>query len=165
MIADPRVQGVSLTGSEAAGAAVAEIAGRHLKKVLLELGGADPFIVLSTDDMDATVETALWARFYENAGQVCSGAKRFIVSDEVYDEFLEKFTAAVAALRPGDPTDPETLLGPVSSVAAADGLADQLSRTVAGGATVALGGHHEGAFVEPTVLTDIDPGNEAAREE
>ncbi|MFF8605642.1 NAD-dependent succinate-semialdehyde dehydrogenase [Streptomyces sp. NPDC015346] len=165
VIADPRVQGVSVTGSEAAGAAVAQTAGRHLKKVVLELGGSDPFIVLSTDDLDATVEYALWARFYENAGQVCCGAKRYILADDVYEPFMEKFTAALKELRPSDPTRSETLLGPVSSVAAAEGLSDQLQRAVDGGATVALGGGRQGAFFEPTVLVDIDPANEPAREE
>ena len=92
IIADPRVQGVSLTGSERAGAAVAEIAGRNLKKVVLELGGSDPFIVLGTDDMDATVEAALAARL-GNTGQACNAGKRFIVIEDLYDEFVEKFTA------------------------------------------------------------------------
>lgn len=165
VIADPRVQGVSVTGSEAAGSAVARVAGQHLKKVVLELGGSDPFVVLSTEDLDATVEYALWARFYENAGQVCCGAKRFILADEVYESFLEKFLAALKELRPSDPAKPDTLLGPVSSASAARTLADQLKRAVEGGARVALGGEQQGAFVEPTVLVDIDPGNDAAREE
>ncbi|MGY6497834.1 MAG: aldehyde dehydrogenase family protein, partial [Microcella sp.] len=102
IIADPRVAGVSLTGSERAGAAVAEQAGRHLKKVVLELGGSDPFILLSTDDMDATVEMAVNARV-DNSGQSCNGAKRFIVVDELYDEFLEKFVAKIGEVGPGDP--------------------------------------------------------------
>ena len=97
------MQGVSLTGSERAGAAVAEIAGRNLKKVVLELGGSDPFILLSTDDLDGTVETAV-ARALDNTGQACNAAKRFIVADELYEPFLEKFTAAIAAVEAGDPT-------------------------------------------------------------
>ena len=104
MIDDPRVRGVSLTGSERAGAAVAEIAGRNLKKVVLELGGSDPFILLSTDDLDAAVETAVAARL-DNTGQSCNAAKRFIVVDELYEPFLEKFTAAITAVEPGDPTE------------------------------------------------------------
>ena len=114
VIADPRVRGVSLTGSERAGAAVAEIAGRNLKKVVLELGGSDPFILLGTDDLDATVEAAVGGRL-ENTGQACNAAKRFIVLDELYEPFMEKFTAALTAVQPGDPSSPETTIGPLSS--------------------------------------------------
>ena len=114
VIADPRVQGVSVTGSERAGAAVAEIAGRNLKKVVLELGGSDPFILLSTDDLDATVESAVNARL-DNAGQSCNAAKRFVVIDELYEPFLEKFTAAMSEWKPGDPAADGTALGPLSS--------------------------------------------------
>ena len=103
VIGDPRVRGVSLTGSERAGAAVAEIAGRNLKKVVLELGGSDPFIVLGTDDLDSVVESAVAARL-ENTGQACNAAKRFIVIDDLYEPFLEKFTAALTAVKPEDPT-------------------------------------------------------------
>ena len=102
VIADPRVRGVSLTGSERAGAAVAEIAGRNLKKVVLELGGSDPFILLSTDDLDSAVEQQ-WAARLENSGQACNAAKRFIVVDELYEPFLEKFTAALTAVETGRP--------------------------------------------------------------
>ncbi|MER7986150.1 NAD-dependent succinate-semialdehyde dehydrogenase [Streptomyces noursei] len=165
VIEDPRVRGVSVTGSERVGALIAEAAGRNLKKVVLELGGSDPFLLLSTDDLDATVEAALAARFYENAGQICCGAKRFIVTEGLYDAFLEKMTAALARTRPGDPSSQDTLLGPVSSTASAEYLEDQLRRAVAGGATVALGGKRDGAFFEPTVLVDISPENEAAKEE
>src|SRR4051794_40401446 len=119
VIADPRVQGVSVTGSERAGAAVAEIAGRNLKKVVLELGGSDPFILLSTDDLDATVSAAIDGRF-ENTGQACNAAKRFIVADSIYDEFLAKFTAKVKEKADG--------LAPLSSVAAAEKLAEQVDR-------------------------------------
>src|SRR6478752_1184322 len=118
VIADPRVHGVSVTGSERAGAAVAEIAGRNLKKVVLELGGSDPFILLGTDDLDATVEAAAEARL-DNTGQSCNAAKRFIVVDDFYDEFLEKFSATVAAAKTGDPTVEETGIGPLSSETAA----------------------------------------------
>ena len=103
VIGDPRVQGVSLTGSGRAGAAVAQIAGQHLKKVVLELGGSDPFIVLATDDLDAVVEQAVGGRL-ENTGQACNAAKRFIVVDDLYDAFVEKFTAALTEVEPGDPT-------------------------------------------------------------
>src|SRR5207302_8779609 len=119
VIADPRVRGVSVTGSERAGAAVAEVAGRHLKKVVLELGGSDPFIVLGSDDLDKTVEDAVAARL-DNTGQSCNAAKRFIVIDELYEPFLEKFTEAMTVVVPGDPTSPDTAIGPLSSKTAAD---------------------------------------------
>jgi len=165
VIADPRVRGVSLTGSERAGAAVAEIAGRHLKKVVLELGGSDPFILLSTDDLDATVESAVAARF-ENTGQACNAAKRFIVVDELYDAFLEKFSQAVTAVTPGDPTAAGTAIGPLSSTLATARLADQLERAVAQGATVVAGGSEpDGNFFPPTILTDVTPDNDAYQEE
>jgi succinate-semialdehyde dehydrogenase/glutarate-semialdehyde dehydrogenase len=165
VIADPRVRGVSLTGSERAGAAVAEIAGRNLKKVVLELGGSDPFILLSTDDLDATVEAAVGARL-ENTGQACNAAKRFIVSDDLYEPFLEKFSAAVAAVAPGDPTSSESAIGPLSSTLAADRLDEQVKRAIAQGAKVAAGGGEKrGNFYPATVLTDITPDNDAYHEE
>jgi succinate-semialdehyde dehydrogenase/glutarate-semialdehyde dehydrogenase len=164
VIADPRVQGVSLTGSGRAGAAVAEVAGRHLKKVVLELGGSDPFLVLDTDDLDAVVEQAVGARL-ENGGQACNAAKRFIVVDELYDQFLEKFTDALTKIQPGDPSSPETTLGPLSSQAAADRLEEQVKRAVERGAKLVAGGGREGNFFNTTVLTDITPENDAYREE
>jgi succinate-semialdehyde dehydrogenase / glutarate-semialdehyde dehydrogenase len=164
VIADPRVQGVSLTGSERAGAAVAEIAGRHLKKVVLELGGSDPFILLSTDDLDATVQAAVDARL-DNNGQSCNAAKRFIVADELYDPFLEKFTAKLAEVETGDPTSAETTLGPLSSLKAAEGLDEQVRRAVEHGATLVHGGTRDGAFFPTTVLTDVSSDNPASKEE
>jgi succinate-semialdehyde dehydrogenase/glutarate-semialdehyde dehydrogenase len=164
VIADPRVRGVSVTGSERAGAAVAEIAGRHLKKVVLEMGGSDPFIVLGTDDLDKTVEDAVAARI-DNAGQSCNAAKRFIVIDELYQPFLEKFTVALTAVQEGDPRERETELGPLSSQLAADRLEDQVRRAVEQGATVVAGGKRNGNYFEPTVLTDITPENDVYREE
>jgi succinate-semialdehyde dehydrogenase/glutarate-semialdehyde dehydrogenase len=164
VIADPRVRGVSVTGSERAGAAVAEIAGRNLKKVVLEMGGSDPFILLGTDNLDETVQEAVDARI-DNAGQSCNAAKRFIVIDELYEPFLEKFTAALTAVKPGDPHERETELGPLSSQLAADRLEDQVGRAVAQGATVVAGGKRDGNYFEPTVLTDITPENDVYREE
>ena len=164
VIADPRVRGVSVTGSERAGAAVAAIAGRNLKKVVLELGGSDPFIILGTDDLDSTVEAAVAARL-ENTGQACNAAKRFIVIDDLYEPFLERFTAAMTAAKSGDPNSPDTQLGPLSSSAAADRLEEQVRRAVAQGATVRTGGKRNGNFFEPTVLTDIAPDNDARNEE
>ena len=164
VIADPRVQGVSLTGSERAGAAVAEVAGRHLKKVVLELGGSDPFILLSTDDLDGTVQAAVDARL-DNSGQSCNAAKRFIIADEYYEPFLEKFTAKLAEVEAGDPTSAETALGPLSSLKAAEGLDEQVKRAVEHGATLVRGGSRDGAFFSTTVLSDVAPENPASKEE
>jgi succinate-semialdehyde dehydrogenase/glutarate-semialdehyde dehydrogenase len=164
VIADPRVRGVSVTGSERAGAAVAEIAGRNLKKVVLELGGSDPFIVLGTDNLDETVQAAVEARI-DNAGQSCNAAKRMIVIDELYEPFLEKFTAALTAVKSGDPHERETDVGPLSSTVAADRLEEQVNRAVAQGAKIVAGGKRNGNFFEPTVLTDITPENDIYREE
>ncbi|MFT4127506.1 MAG: NAD-dependent succinate-semialdehyde dehydrogenase [Gordonia sp. (in: high G+C Gram-positive bacteria)] len=155
-IADPRIQGVSLTGSERAGAAVAEVAGRNLKKVVLELGGSDPFILLSTDDLDETVEAAVGGRF-ENTGQACNAAKRFIVDEGIYDDFLAKFTEKVKAAADG--------LAPLSSVAAAERLEQQVASAVAAGATLDSAGDREGAYFPPGVLTGIDPESPTAKEE
>ena len=164
VIADPRVRGVSLTGSERAGAAVAEIAGRNLKKVVLELGGSDPFVLLGTDDLDAAVEAAVGARL-ENTGQACNAAKRFIVVDDLYEPFLDKFTAALTAVKPGDPTSADTTIGPLSSSTATERLDDQVKRAVSQGATLVAGGERDGNFYPTTVLTDIKPDNDAYREE
>jgi succinate-semialdehyde dehydrogenase/glutarate-semialdehyde dehydrogenase len=164
VIADPRVQGVSLTGSGRAGAAVAEIAGRNLKKVVLELGGSDPFILLGADDLDAVVESAVGGRL-ENGGQACNAAKRFIVVDELYEPFLEKFTSALSAVQPGDPTSEETALGPLSSANAADNLEDQVKRATENGAKLVAGGGRDGNFFNTAVLTDITPDNPAYKEE
>jgi succinate-semialdehyde dehydrogenase/glutarate-semialdehyde dehydrogenase len=164
VIADPRVQGVSLTGSKAAGAAVAQLAGKYLKKVVLELGGSDPFILLSTDDLDAAVEAAVGARL-DNSGQSCNGAKRFIVIDSLYDQFLEKFTAGLTAAAPSDPTSADTVLGPLSSLAAAEGLQSQLDRAVEQGAKLVAGGARDGAYFPAAVLTDVKPGTDAYHEE
>jgi succinate-semialdehyde dehydrogenase/glutarate-semialdehyde dehydrogenase len=164
VIADPRVHGVSVTGSERAGAAVAEVAGRNLKKVVLELGGSDPFILLGTDDVDAAAEAAAEARL-DNTGQSCNAAKRFIVLDELYDEFLESFREKLAAAKPGDPTEEDTAVGPLSSETAADRLEDQVRRAIDNGAEVLVGGKREGNYFEPTILTGIEPGDEASQEE
>jgi succinate-semialdehyde dehydrogenase/glutarate-semialdehyde dehydrogenase len=163
LIADPRVQGISLTGSGRAGAAVAEQAGRHLKKVVLELGGSDPFILLATDDMDAVVEAATAARM-DNAGQACNAAKRFIVVEDLYDEFVEKFTAAVTSMQYGDPSADDTAYGPLSSALAADRLEEQVKQATADGAQL-VGGEREGNFVRGGVLTGVQPGNSAYGQE
>ena len=164
IIADRRVQGVSVTGSERAGSAVAALAGQNLKKVALELGGSDPFIVLSTDDLDATVAAAVEARM-DNNGQSCNAPKRFIVQEGLYDAFLEKFTEAMTAAKMGDPFADDTVLGPLSSLAAAERLQEQVDRAVAQGAKLGAGGKRDGAFYEPTVLTDVTPEMDVYREE
>ncbi len=164
VIADPRVRGVSVTGSERAGAAVAEIAGRNLKKVVLELGGSDPFILLGTDDLDKTVDDAVAARL-DNTGQSCNAAKRFIVIDDLYEPFLEKFKEKMSANKPGDPHSEDTAVGPLSSKNAADRLEDQVKSAIDQGATVVTGGSRDGNFFEPTILTDISADNDAYREE
>ena len=167
MIADPRIQGVSLTGSERAGAAVAETAGRNLKKAVLELGGSDSFIVLDAPDLDATVAAAGRARL-GNAGQACNAAKRFIVMAAVYDEFVAKLSAAFEQIVPGDPLDKATTLGPLSSARALDMLMEQVETAITEGATVLTGGHRidgPGFFMQPTLLADVTPGMRAFSEE
>jgi succinate-semialdehyde dehydrogenase/glutarate-semialdehyde dehydrogenase len=164
VIADRRVRGVSVTGSERAGAAVAEIAGRNLKKVVLELGGSDPFILLATDDVADAAEKAAEARL-ENAGQACNAAKRFIVMDDLYDEFLDRLKEQLSGAKPGDPTAEDTAMGPLSSKVAADRLDDQVKRAVQAGAQVLIGGNRDGNFYEPTILTGIKPGDDASQEE
>ena len=163
-IADPRVRGVSLTGSERAGAAVAEIAGRNLKKVVLELGGSDPFILLGADDLEEVVQSAVDARL-DNTGQSCNAAKRFIVTEDLYQDFIDSFTEKMKAVEPGDPTSDETAIGPLSSATASDRLQDQLDRAVAQGAEVVVGGERNGNFFPVTVLTGVTPENDAYREE
>ncbi len=156
MIADPRVQGVSLTGSERAGAAVAEQAGRHLKKVVLELGGSDVCLVLDTSDIDSAVATAIAGRL-ENSGQACNGSKRIVVMDKYYDEFADKFVKAMGDLKMGAPLD-DPDLGPLSSQKAADFLSKQVSEAVAQGATLHVGAETaEGCFFPPTVLSNVTP--------
>jgi succinate-semialdehyde dehydrogenase/glutarate-semialdehyde dehydrogenase len=164
VIGDPRVHGVSVTGSERAGAAVAEIAGRNLKKVVLEMGGSDPFILLGADDVDEAAQKAAEARL-DNTGQSCNAAKRFIVVDDLYDEFLEKFGEKLSASKPGDPTDEGTEVGPLSSQTAADRLEEQVKKAVQNGAEVVVGGKRDGNYFEPTILTGIKPGDEASQEE
>ncbi len=164
VIADPRVAGVSLTGSESAGSAVAEVAGRHLKKVVCELGGTDPLIVLSTDDLDAVADDAVNGRL-DNNGQSCNAPKRFIVIDDLYDAFVEKVTTRMAQITASDPMADGTELGPVSSLAAAERLEDQVARAVQAGAVIRTGGTRKGAFFDATVLTDIPRGSDIYYEE
>lgn len=163
IIDDPRVHGVALTGSEAAGAVVAAQAGKALKKSTMELGGADAFIVLADADLDKTVDWAVFGRHW-NGGQVCVSSKRMIIADEVYDAFLERYTKGVSALRMGDPSDPETTLAPLSSEKAVADLREMIARAVEHGATATPVGPdapNRGAFLQPVILTDLDDDNPA----
>ena len=168
MLADPRIQGVSLTGSEQAGISVAAEAGKNLKKSVLELGGSDPLIVLDTDDMDTTVKATATARL-RNCGQSCNAPKRMIVMADIYEDFVDRLTARVAEhYLPGDPADPATKLPPLASVAAADEVAAQVATAVRQGATLRTGGNRidgPGAYLQATVLTDVTPEMDAYSEE
>jgi len=167
VIADDRVAAVTVTGSEGAGRDIAATAGQHVKKSVLELGGSDAFIVLASADLPRAVATAVKARVVNN-GQSCIAAKRFIVADAIYDRFVRDFSAAMAALRIGDPAQPDTELGPLALASIRDGVADQVDRSVAAGARLLAGGRRldgPGFFYPPTVLADVPPGAPAAVEE
>ncbi len=167
LVSDKRIKGVSLTGSEEAGASIATEAGKYLKKVVLELGGNDVFIILEDADMEKTVEWAVVGRMNNN-GQCCVASKRFIAVEAIADTFIQKFKDKLSKMKVGDPMDPTTELGPLSSEAAAVHLADQVKRSIDEGAKVLLGGKRsdrEGAFMEPTILADLKPGITAYHEE
>ena len=153
-----------MPSSTPTGKQVMAAAAPHLKKVVLELGGSDPFILLSTDDLDTAVQNAVDARL-DNSGQSCNAAKRFIVIDELYEPFLEKFTAKIAEVEATDPTSSDSALGPLSSLKAAEGLDAQVKRAVEHGATLVHGGTRDGAFFQTTVLTDVSSDNPASKEE
>ena len=168
VIEDPRIRAVALTGSEAAGAIVAAQAGKHLKKTTLELGGSDAFIVLEDADLDKAVKHAVSGRM-GNAGQACTASKRFIVVDALADRFLEKFQTALDQFTPGDPMDKATTLAPLSSAQALENLLKQVDGAVRHGARLVMGGKRidglPGAFMQPTLLTDISANNPAYKEE
>ncbi|RTM07313.1 MAG: NAD-dependent succinate-semialdehyde dehydrogenase [Hyphomicrobiales bacterium] len=163
IINDPRVHGVALTGSEDAGAVIAAQAGKALKKSTMELGGADAFVVLANADLEKTVKWAVFGRHW-NGGQVCVSSKRMIIVDDIYDQFLTRYRKGVAGLKAGDPFDAETTLAPLSSQAAADDLRDKIRQAVAHGAKAEEVGPpvpNQGAFVQPTILTDVAEDNPA----
>ena len=167
VVDDPRIKGVCLTGSVAAGRSIAARAGKNLKVSSMELGGSDAFIVLEDADLDLTIPWAVWGRMY-NTGQTCCAAKRFIVVDKVADAFLERFQAALTALKAGDPLDEKTTLGPLSSEAALVQLLKQVDLAVAKGARLVMGGKRidrPGSYMQPSILTDIKPDNPAFRDE
>jgi succinate-semialdehyde dehydrogenase/glutarate-semialdehyde dehydrogenase len=164
---DRRIKGVALTGSTAAGRLIAAGAGKNLKPSSMELGGSDAFIVLEDADMEHTIKWALWGRMY-NCGQTCCAAKRFIVVEAVADKFLAAFKKVMGELKAGDPMDEKTTLGPLSTESAVLQLVAQVDAAVAHGAKVELGGKRmdrPGAFMEPTILTHVEPGNPAFRDE
>lgn len=167
IIADDRVQGAALTGSEKAGSVVAAQAAKHIKKSTLELGGNDVFVVLDDADLEKAVKIGVNARL-ANAGQVCTAAKRFIVHEKVAGQFLDKYTEAFRAIKIGDPLDESTRLGPLSSKEALETLTKQVDEAVKNGATLHYGGkpvQGEGSFFEPTILTNITRDNPAYFEE
>jgi succinate-semialdehyde dehydrogenase / glutarate-semialdehyde dehydrogenase len=169
LIADPRIQAVTLTGSSEVGEQVASTAGRYLKKQVLELGGSDPFIVLADADLDAAAATAVRAR-NQNNGQSCIAAKRFIVEEAVADQFTEKFVAGVKALRVGDPLQRDTNVGPLARHDLLDALEQQVERSVSAGARAVFGGrpakgNGKGYFYPPTVLDNVKSDMPAFREE
>ncbi|MFG3714406.1 NADP-dependent succinic semialdehyde dehydrogenase [Micromonospora sp. NPDC047730] len=159
VLSDPRVRAATLTGSERAGRSIAQIAGRELKKTVLELGGSDPFVVMPSADLDRAAEVATTARC-QNNGQSCIAAKRFIVHADVFDAFAGKFAAHMSALRVGDPMDPDTDVGPLASEGGRDEIHAQVRDAVDRGATVLCGGEPPagpGWFYPPTVVTDLRP--------
>ena len=167
VIDDPRIKGVALTGGVDAAKRVASRAGQNVKKTTMELGGSDAFIVLDDADLDKTVAWAVWAKM-NNTGQCCVAGKRFIVVEALADRFLEKFQTALAALKPGDPMDTATTLGPLYTESALVQLLAQVDEAVAKGGKLVMGGKRidrPGAFMQPTILTNIKPGNPAFREE
>lgn len=164
IIADPRVQGVTLTGSTPAGKSVAALAGKHIKKTVLELGGSDPFIVLKDADLEAAAKTAVQGRM-QNAGQSCIAAKRWIVEKEIVPAFTEAVKRIIQELKQGDPTLESTTMGPMARPDLADDLARQLQESISQGATLELGGTHEGCNFAPTLLTGVTNEMTAFKEE
>ncbi len=164
IIAHDAVQAVTLTGSERAGSAVAEIAGRYIKKTVLELGGNNAFIVLEDADIDNAVKTAITARML-NCGQSCIAAKRFILAEKIYDEFVAKFTSAVNELKSGNPLEEDTKVGPLARKDLADQLNSQVKESVKLGAELLLGGQQNICYHEPTILGNVLPGMPAFDEE
>jgi succinate-semialdehyde dehydrogenase / glutarate-semialdehyde dehydrogenase len=165
VIDNPKVAGVSLTGSVEAGRAIAARAGEKLKKVVLELGGSDPFVVLDDANLDKAVEYAVFSRML-NTGQQCTAAKRFIVSEKVSERFLKAFAERLQSLKPGDPMDDKTTLAPLSSEEQAQKLLNQIDQAVSAGAKVVIGGKRiSGAFIEPTILTEVNANSPSYHEE
>ncbi len=157
IIEDKRIAAITLTGSEFAGAKVAETAGKNIKKTVLELGGNNAFIVLDDADIDKAVETGVKARM-QNGGQSCIAAKRFIIHENIFDEYIEKFVEKMKQITPGDPASSETRLGPLASVDQAKLVEKQVKDSVHKGAKLILGGQRDSALFEPTVIVNMKPG-------
>jgi len=167
LVKDSRIKGVSLTGSDKAGASIAKVAGENIKKSVLELGGTDPMIILNDADLEKVMAGTINGRL-RNAGQACTSSKRIIVQEEIYDQYLAKVTAYVQNMKVGNPMEDDTDMGPVSSKNAMETLLDQINQSIEQGAQLVVGGKqigNEGSFLEPTILTDLKPGMKAYDEE
>jgi len=167
VIVDPRIKAVTLTGSEKAGSEVASTAARQIKKSVLELGGSDPFIVMPSADFESAIKTAIKARTI-NSGQSCIAGKRFLVADQIYDQFLDEFVQRMRALKVGDPFEETTEIGPLATEQILEGVHEQVQKSIAAGAKLLTGGnriHGPGFFYEPTVLVDVPRESPAYREE
>ena len=164
IVKDARIKAITLTGSKPAGAAVSSTAASVIKKSVLELGGSNALVVFDDCDFEATVETCVQARF-QNTGQSCIAGKRLLVNEKIYDQFLSAFVKAVTQLKSGDPMDTDTFIGVMAKEDLAKELEEQLKNTVSQGAKILLGGHRQGAYFEPTIVTDVTPEMTIFKEE
>ncbi len=167
IIANKKIKGVNITGSEKGGRNIGKLAGKHLKPSLLELGGTDPFIIDEVDDLDRVIPHAVKGRF-ANAGQKCNNSKRFIIQEKYYNEFIEKFKQAVEDLKVGDPMDENTDIGPLAKKSGLNGVHKQVQKSLNQGAKLITGGQkldRDGNFYQPTILADVEPGMSCYDEE
>jgi acyl-CoA reductase-like NAD-dependent aldehyde dehydrogenase len=164
LVVNPKVKGISFTGSSATGRHLAEKAGRHLKKIALELGGKDPLIILADADMDRAVNAAVFGRFMHQ-GQICMSVERIIVEEPIAEEFTERFVAKTKTLKVGNPREPANIIGPIINQKQLEKVHDHVTDALEKGATLLCGGEYEGLFYQPTVLTDVTPEMKVYREE